>query len=109
MRNLLKIGVLLLTASFAYAQNAKLGRDLKGINPNSNVDVIIQFTHVPTAADNQWVRSLGGVVVRQYGKVKAGLYTVPASALNQLASNPDVTFITPDRTVKAQQDPTPPR
>ena len=104
MRNLLKIAVLFLTASFAFGQNPKLGQDLNGINLNSNVDVIIQYTHVPTAVDHQWVRGQGGVLKRRYGKVRAGFYTVPASALPQLANNPNVTFITPDRTVGAKLD-----
>ena len=104
MRNLLRIAVLILTASVAFARNPKLGRDLDGVNPRSNVNVIIQYNHVPTRGDHQWVRGQGGVLRRPYGKVRAGFYTVPASALTALANNPHVTFITPDRQVKGKLD-----
>ena len=78
MRNLLRIAVLLLTASVAFARNPKLGRDLDGINPNSNVNVIIQYKHVPTDGDHQKVRGQGGSLKRRYGRVRCGAYTVPA-------------------------------
>jgi len=104
MRNLLRIAVLLLSASLAFGQNPKLGRDLVGVNPGSKVDVIVQYDHVPTTSDHQNVRGSGGVLKRQYRHVRAGFYTVPASALKQLANNPHVTFITPDRPVRGKLD-----
>ena len=68
MRNLLKITVLLLTASVALAQNPKLGHDLDGIDPKSNVNVIIQYNHVPTQDDHQRVRGQGGVLKKAVWK-----------------------------------------
>src|SRR5271169_3411768 len=81
---------------WALGQQSKLGRDFNRIDPKSTVDVIIQYKHVPTEADHQWVRGQGGTVRRRYGRVRAGVYTVRASALKALANNPNVTYITPD-------------
>src|SRR5208282_4291839 len=103
MRNLLRIAVLMmLMASVALARNPKFGRDLDGVDPKSNVNVIIQYDHVPVDGDHQKVRGQGGVLRRHYRNVRAGVYTVPARALAQLANNPHVTFITPDRAVKGK-------
>ncbi len=104
MRNLFKITVLLMTASVAFARNPKFGRDLDGVDPRSVVDVIVQFDHVPAQADHLWVRGQGGALRMPYRRVKAGFYRVPASSLKQLANNPHVTFISPDRPVKGKLD-----
>jgi serine protease AprX len=104
MRNLLKAAVLLLTASFAFARNPKLGRDLDGIDPNSNVDVIIQFQHFPTEAHHQMVRDHGGALKAPFRSIKGAVYTVPASALEGLANNPEVVYISPDRSLHGKLD-----
>ena len=104
MRNLLRIAILLLTTSVAFAQTPKLGRDLEGISPTGTVDVIIQYDHFPTQGDHQKVFHQGGVLKGQYRNVRSALYTVPASALAQLAKNPQVTFISPNRKVHGTLD-----
>jgi len=106
MRNLLKVAVLvlILTGSSAFAKHPKLGRGLDKVDPNSNVDVIVQYNHVPTGWDHQWVHGQGGNVKRRYGNVRAALYRVPARTLTKLAENPNVTFISPDRPVKGMLD-----
>jgi len=104
MRNLLSIAILLLTASYAFGQHPKLGRDFKRVDPRSTVNVIIQYDRVPVEGDHQKVRGLGGVLKRRYRNVRAGFYTVPASALTRLANNPHVAFITPDRPVRGKLD-----
>jgi serine protease AprX len=106
MKSKLTIGlVILLTATgWAYGNDRKLGRDLDRINPNSSVDVIIQYKHVPTEVHHQKVRDQGGVLRRRYRTLRSGSYRVPASALARLAKDPEVTFITPDRKVTGKLD-----
>src|SRR5262249_52470522 len=63
-------------------------------------DVIVQFRHQPGPADHQKVIKRGGKLRRDLAFVKAGAYSVPASALQALASDPDVVYISPDRSVQ---------
>ena len=104
MRNVLRMAVLFLSASVAFAQTSKLATDLSGVSPSSSVNVIIQYDHVPNQGDHQKVYHQGGTLYRAYQNVKVGGYTVPASALAQLANNPQVTHISPDRAVGAKLD-----
>jgi serine protease AprX len=86
--------------------NPKIAKDLHGLNSGSTkkVDVIIQFNHVPTAADHQNVRANGGVFKKDLHVVKGALYTVPVNALQGLANNPNIVYISPDRTVGKSLD-----
>jgi serine protease AprX len=128
MRNLLRIAVLLVTASFAFAQaptltpssasaqapalalriasaqRSKIAPDLARIDTRSKVNVIVQFKHVPTEAQHMKVRNQGGRLTMRLGRVKAGLYSVPASALATLANDPEVAYISPDRKLKGKLD-----
>jgi serine protease AprX len=86
--------------------NPKIAEDLHGLNSGSDkkVDVIIQFNHVPTAADHENVRANGGVFKKDLHVVKGALYTVPVNALQGLANNPNIVYISPDRTVGKSLD-----
>lgn len=88
----------------AFCAPPKLSKELQSVDPNSNVDVIVQYAQPPTAASNLKVGVLGGVVNRVFGVIKAAVYTVPASSLPALASDPNVTYISPDRPVLGQLD-----
>lgn len=95
---------ILLPFSFAFAGPEKIARDLQNADPNSTVDVIIQFKHFPTETDHQKVRAKGGVLKTQLDVVKGGVYSVPTEALTTLADDPDVAYISPDRQVKGLLD-----
>ncbi len=86
--------------------NPKIAEDLHGLNSGSKrkVDVIIQFNRVPTAADHENVRANGGVFKKDLHVVKGALYTVPVNALQGLANNPNIVYISPDRTVGKSLD-----
>ena len=104
MKNLPRLAVLILTASFAFARNPKIAPDLDGIDRAANADVIIQFKHVPTEAHHLKVRQQGGMLRAPFELIKGGLYTVPARALEPLANDPEVAYISPDRPVGAMLD-----
>ena len=38
-----------LLGTAAFAQQPKIASDLEGVEPSADVDVIVQFTHAPTA------------------------------------------------------------
>ena len=68
------------------------------------VDVIVQFTVSLTDAHHQKIRNKGGQLKKELGLVKAGLYSMPAGAVDSLASDPEVVYISPDRPVKGMLD-----
>ena len=95
----LMLCTVILTASLAFAGSPKMSKDLEGKNAFDQVDVIVQFTQAPTARHHQKVLSRGGKINRELGLVKSGAYTMPTSALEDLANDPDVAYISPDRPV----------
>jgi len=98
-RTLLMVCALLLSASLAFAQERKMSKDLDGKNPSDQVDVIVQFTHAPTAKHHKKVVDRGGKFKQEHALIKGGSYSLPASALADLAADPDVAYISADRSV----------
>ena len=94
----------LLTTSCAFAGPEKIANDLQAVDPTSTVNVIVQFAHVPTDTDHQNVRNMGGALLRNLQSIKAGLYSLSASALPGLSNDPNVVYISPDRQVKGSYD-----
>jgi len=80
------------------AGSGKLAKDLESLDPAANVDVIVQFTKVPTEVQHQKVISRGGVQRKGLDLIKAALYSMPAGKLKELSDDPDVAYISPDRT-----------
>src|SRR6266581_4177259 len=94
-------------SSFADGKKHKLSKDLdalKGGHNGATVDVIIQFNQTPTAAHHQKVQDKGGVLKTNLDFIKAGHYSVPTGALDDLANDPDVAYISPDREVSGSLD-----
>src|ERR1700745_632369 len=94
--------------SFADGKKHKLSKDLdalKGGHNGATVDVIIQFNQTPTAAHHQKVQNKGGVLKTKLDFIKGAHYSVPVDALDALASDPDVAYISPDRKVRGMMDP----
>jgi len=96
-KRFLMLCTVILSASLAFAGPRKMAKDLEGKNALDQVDVIVQFTKAPTARHHQKVLSRGGQLKQELGLVKSGAYSLPASALAELAADPDVAYIAPDR------------
>jgi len=90
---------LILSANLAFAGPRKMSHDLesKTSGKSGKVDVIVQFNHVPNANDHQRVANHGGKLKRQLGHFRGALYTVSAARLAELANDPNVAYVTPDR------------
>jgi serine protease AprX len=106
------ITILALCATFfsagtAFAGPQKISRDLQAKTTADQVDVIVQFTQVPTAVHHEKILRRGGTIKRELGQFKGAAYSMPASALADLADDPDVVYISPDRPLKGASDPTP--
>src|SRR5713226_4584815 len=95
--------------SLADGNKHKLSNDLdalKGGHHGATVDVIIQFNQTPTPAHHQKVQNKGGVLKTRLDFIKAAHYSVPVEALDDLADDPDVAYISPNRPVKGALDTT---
>ena len=100
--------IALLAAGLAVADGShKLSKDLEALkdgHTGSTVDVIIQFNQTPTAAHHQRVQNKGGVLKRTLNIINGAHYAIPATALDALADDPDVVFISPNRPVNGALD-----
>ncbi len=93
--------------SLADGKSHKLSKEFQAQKNTANdvkVDVIIQFKQVPTNAQHQKVRDKGGVLKTKLDIIKGGHYSVPVEALDALAADPDVVYISPDRATKGALD-----
>src|SRR6266446_1893362 len=100
--------ITLLAAGLSLADGKhKVSKDLdalKGGHDGATVDVIIQFNQTPTDAHHQKVQNKGGVLKTKLDFIKSAHYSVPVEALDDLASDPDVAYISPDREVSGSLD-----
>src|SRR5713101_7433910 len=95
---------LLLVSLVCSAQALKLAPDLQGVNPLSIVSVIVQFATPPGAQELATIIQLGGVLITKLDLIQAAAYSLPASALADLAKDPNVLYISPDREVTETLD-----
>src|SRR5581483_2751884 len=80
---------------------SKLARELERVDSQANVDVIVQYRDTPTSIHHERVHRLGGTFHRQLNVIGGAHYTVPASALEDLANDPDVESVHLDHAIKA--------
>src|ERR1700756_1210033 len=97
------ITLLVAGLSFSGGKKHKVSRDLEDFktgHSGATLDVIIQFNQTPTDAHHQKVHNKGGVLKTKLDFIKGAHYTVPVDALDDLADDPDVVYISPDREVR---------
>ena len=68
---------------------------------NQNVRVIVQFKQTPTQHHFDKVQARGGKLGAPLGVINGGAFSMPASALKDLADDDEVAFIAPDREIKS--------
>ncbi len=88
--------------SIADGNKHKLSKDLdvlKGGHNGATVDVIIQFNQTPTDAHHQKVHNMGGVLKTKLDVIKGAHYSVPTGSLEDLEKDPDVAYISPNRSL----------
>src|SRR3954466_9050063 len=89
---------------FCIAKSAKISSDLATRDPQSVADVIVQFHVKPDAAQHSRIAQLGGVRRADMDLIEASLYSIPVRALEALANNPNIRYVSPDREVQATLD-----
>jgi subtilisin family serine protease len=103
----MKISVLITALTAVVSLSAgqhKLSNDLAGLDRNSAVNVIVQYRTTPTTEHHERMARRGATLRRELSVIKGALYSVPASALQDLASDPEVSYISPDRAVHGSLD-----
>jgi len=83
---------------------AKLSKELVTVDPGASVDVIVRYKVAPLNRHFDRVHSLGGVDKRRFKQIPGAAFTMPASALQTLAQDPDVAYISLDRKVRSHLD-----
>jgi serine protease AprX len=98
------IFAILAFSSVVSANAAKLSPELQQVDANAVVPVIVQFFHQPVDSDHQRLSGRGASLRTKLGSVMGGAYRVPAYALQDLAQDPNVKYISPDRPISAKLD-----
>jgi serine protease AprX len=92
--------VFVATSSFAGQNNGKLARELQNVSDDQSLDVIVQYRVPPHSAHFDRVKNRGGVLKKDLrGAIQGAVFHIPASLLAVLANDPDVAYVTPDRTL----------
>jgi serine protease AprX len=78
-----------------------LAKDLEGLDPQSTIDVIVQFAHSAGDLEHERVNRRGGRLMAELPTVAGALYSMQAAVAADLAKDPDVVYISPDREVWA--------
>jgi serine protease AprX len=94
----------LLVPFLSYGRSPKLAQDLDVNDAQAEIDVIVQFAAPPGPEQQDKVNHRGGKFKADLHLINAAAYTIPASALADLADDPDVVYISPDREVGAMLD-----
>ena len=95
---------LLLTPPLCFGVSPKIAPDLAGVSPQTTVTVIIRFSSPLDNAVKQKLKDRGGNLKAELNLIHAASYTFPAAALQGIADDPQVIYISPDRSVGATLD-----
>jgi serine protease AprX len=88
------------------AKSSKFSSDLPQRGDESGmVTVIVQHRQMPTNAHLKTLQGLGATMKSKFPTIRAVTMRVPASMLEELAKDPNVAYITPDRQVSMTANP----
>ena len=103
----LTVAVVGSTSVDAQTRNSKISPDLAANPTSGNVQVIVQYYKAPSASESGLLGGVlglvGGLVKTVLGTIDALVEVVPFSNLNSIAADPNVKYISPDRTLGARQ------
>jgi len=95
----LPVLALILFNCAAFAASPRLSSDIATKGQSDLVDVIVQYRSAPTPQLYQKVLQRGGVLRQELASIRGAAFSVSASALAQLESDPNVVYVSPDRAV----------
>ena len=68
------------------------------------LQVIVQFRKSPSTSQLQKLTNLGGVHKQRLNAILGGVFSLPVTALRALANDPDVAYISPNRSLSGAAD-----
>jgi serine protease AprX len=95
--------VALVGTAVSHAQSSKISPDLANNPVSSTVDVIIQYYNPPSAGETGLLGLLGGLIRTVLGSINAIVANVTYGNLTNIAADPNVKYISPDRPLAARQ------
>jgi len=104
IKQITPIVVSIFAAGVTFGGQFKVAKELRGADPASTVDVIVQFNHVPTLRDHERILSHGGAWKGDPESGKFGAYAIPARSLSRLENDPAVLHVSADHKVHAMLD-----
>ena len=99
VRSVLLSAILLCTATAVWGGDEKLAADLRGSQPQGNVDVIVRYRGTPTEANHQRVLKAGGALRHRLDFIRSAHYSISPTLLKNLSDDAEVAYIAPDRPV----------
>jgi serine protease AprX len=97
----LALSCLIFCASLVFAAPRRISKDLKKQSSREWVNVIVQYRVMPTQTNFARVMSRGGSLQHNLTTINAVAFTVKGSSLKALTKDPDVVYVSPDRSVWA--------
>jgi hypothetical protein len=96
------VGIALIAvATSGFAQTSKAAASLQGRTDNAAIDAIVQFMTPPEYRHWLKIEARGGTVKQELKFIKALHVSIPASAIDALSQDPEVTYISPNRPIQA--------
>lgn len=93
-----------ITTTFARAADARISPDLQSLNSRQPVEVIVQYKVKPTSVHHQRAAAAGASLLHPMESIRGAHYSIPASRIADLANDPDVAYVSPNRPLKAMFD-----
>jgi len=84
--------------------HGKFSRDLYRGNSSKLIDVIVQFKVTPRTENYKRMTARGALIKSRLHGIRAASFRLPASAIAQLEKDPDVLYVTPDRSLNLKND-----
>ena len=82
---------------------AAIMNQLQGRSSNQRLSVIVQFKHSPSAVQLQKL-AVSGDSPRRFSLIRGGALTLTVNGIRVLAKNPEVAYISPNRSLKGAAD-----
>ena len=103
LQHLFLIAIITLGTAFGQTlvRSAKIAPEFEAVDSNQMVDVLVKYKETPTQFHQSLATRRGGRMVRSLDIIKTHHYRIPAGQLAELAADPLVESIHPDREVKA--------
>ncbi len=103
MKQLRAFVLLFFVATLAFAGPSKLSRDLREMKrerPNANVNIIVHYKQNPHTRNFERATRQGGKFRKHFRHVRSAAFSIRARKVEALAADPDIEYISPDRTVR---------